>query len=81
MPREDVTLFLHVPPEITKQLGRKHHDIHETNDAYMETVWQVYLELASHEHWIDVRCTVDNKILSKQQIADMIYTIVKKHLP
>ena len=78
MPREDKVLFLEVPVSVTRELMQgKKQDIHEQNAAYLKEVWNVYMELAKQERWEVIVCVKQNKILTREAIAEQIFKKVE----
>lgn len=71
LPREDASLFLHVPARVGQKLtyqkdekvymkGRGRGDIHERNLQYLEeAVYQFLWLTRNREHWVRVDCTCE----------------------
>ncbi len=92
IPREDLTIFLYVPFEISQKLiggkgdrrwlkGAK-RDIHERNQEYLKETLRVYLKLAKErDNWILLDCA-DGKgeIRSIEEIHLTILKTLKSHL-
>ncbi|MFC1711306.1 hypothetical protein ACFLZ1_01835 [Patescibacteria group bacterium] len=88
MPKENIVIFLYVPPEISDKLilkkakkykhGRK-KDIEEGLN-YQKKVFKLYLKLCKkYKHWVAIKC-VDNKgkLRSRQKINADIISQLKK---
>ncbi|MBD3310347.1 hypothetical protein GF351_03955 [Candidatus Woesearchaeota archaeon] len=90
MPQEDMILHLDMPLSICQDLLMKKanrrylkgtkKDIHERNLPYLKEVDKVYQLLKKKGKWETIRCTCDGKLLSKQDISDEIWNVVKKFL-
>jgi dTMP kinase len=90
IPRADVVLYLHVPYEIGQKLvdkkakrsyTDKKRDIHEKNSDYLKEVEKTYLWLSErYPEWQKIECAKSEKILSIDQISDMVFDIIKKKL-
>ena len=89
-PKEDVNVFLDVPPEICQKLvdqkklrdylnSDKKRDIHEDNIDYLIKSREAYLELLNKENnWLKVECTENNELLSIEEIHERIWKLVKE---
>lgn len=89
LPREDLVLFLDVPPSISQKLlgqkkGRKYlgsykrKDIHEANRKLLEGVEKEYLKFCkSYPHWVRIDCIKDGQILPKEKIQQKILKVLK----
>ncbi|MFH0875410.1 MAG: thymidylate kinase [archaeon] len=90
MPKPDVIIFLYVPLEITKEwiktkekreyLEGKKKDLHEKNTEYLKKVEEEYLALAKKNKWIKIDCVEKGNILSKEQIAEKIWSYILPNL-
>lgn len=90
IPKADIVLYLHVPYEIGQKLvdkkakrsyTDKKRDIHEKNSEYLKEVEKTYLWLSErYPEWCKIECAKKDEILSIDQIADMVFDIVKKKL-
>ncbi len=89
IPRPDINIILHVPIKITRILlnarGRKNinysrPDIHETDSKHLRSTEKTYLKIARDYPEIKlIECTRNNKILTRQEIHDKLWQIVKKY--
>ncbi len=92
IPKPDLNIILHVPSKIAfklieqknkrSYLKNKKRDIHEADIKHLQKAEQVYLEIAQkYKDFTIIECAKDNKILSKQEISDLlwqkIYPLIK----
>lgn len=89
IPRPDLVIFLHVPPEIGQQLVSKKekrsytdktHDIHEADIDLLKRTEKVYLELSKEPNWVKVDCIKEDRLMSIKEIHKKILDVVKKYL-
>jgi dTMP kinase len=91
IPRTDLTIYLHVPIEISQELIRTRAkkskefksgaDLHEVDTGYLKRVQDVYLDLAGGDsNWRTIECTKNNQIKSREEIAEMVWSAVSKIL-
>lgn len=77
LPRPDITIFLNMAPEISKQLiisrGEK-QDIHEQNDTYLEDCYYHALDLSRRLNWLVVNC-IDKKTNALKSPAQILAEI------
>ncbi|PIR13968.1 dTMP kinase [Candidatus Falkowbacteria bacterium CG11_big_fil_rev_8_21_14_0_20_39_10] len=88
LPQPDLTVVVHVEPEISEVLGwqrqakewrDKVRDIHEENIKYLKKVEKAYLEIANqYQDIVLINATDQSKILPKSDIHDMIWEKVVK---
>lgn len=87
MPRPDLTILLHVPPEVAQRLvdakghreyiGGSRRDAHETSAGHLLNAAQAHLELCeSRPHWVRVDCVRDGDLLSREEIAEKVWVHV-----
>ena len=87
IPKPDLTIYLHVPIEISRKLiearakeseGLKSKvDLHEGDIRYMQGVQETYMELADGDsNWCTIECTKNNQMISKEEIAEEIWNTV-----
>ncbi len=83
LPEPAVTIYLDVPAEISQGLmdaeGRE-RDLHEQNPAYLKGVRKIYLSLAEQQDWEKIDCVVGEKLLSIEEIHEMVWKAVGKHI-
>lgn len=89
LPREDLLLYLDVPPKIGQKLvdqkekrsytkGKK-RDIHEANLIYLEEVERVYLSLIKKKkNWLKINCLTDHQIKPIPVIHEEILKVLKE---
>lgn len=92
LPRPTKTLILYVPTEVAqtlidkkgkrRYLGKKKRDIHEVDVAYLKRVETIYLQLAKTfpEDFVVLECVQGGKLLSKEEIHEKIWQLVKEIL-
>ena len=92
IPKPDVTFYLSLPIEIVLSLLKKRNssrmkrkylkkkkDVHESDVAFMSNSIKSALWLAKRQkNWVKIDCSEKGKILSREQIHEMIYEKVKK---
>ncbi len=89
IPRPDLNLFLHVPPEIGRKLvgqkgardylGGKKRDIHEADINHQKNTESSYLYLVNNfPGWRKIDCMKNNKLRSKEDIHEEIWKIVRE---
>ncbi len=91
IPRADLTIYLHVPIEISQELiktrgkdpqgSKPEVDLHEEDTEYLKRVQDTYMELAGEDtNWYTIECTKNNKIKSREEIAGDVWEIAGKIL-
>ena len=82
IPRPDLTIFLDMPPEISAILRRERgrEDIHESDAAFMQKVYNVYKETAQKYGWKVVNCADKNFARSSTDIHENILAMVEELL-
>ena len=89
IPKPDLTIYLHVPIEISQELIRTRAkeskgfksevDLHEEDLGYMKRVQETYIELAdSDTNWFTIECTKNNQMKSREEIAEEVWGAVMK---
>jgi len=78
LPKPDITIFLHVPYDFTKELekNREFLDEHEKSPEHLKNAERAYVELAGLYNWDKIECIKDNKLRSIEDINDEIYKII-----
>ena len=91
IPRPDLTLILHVDAAVAQKLvdkkgareyvhGKK-RDIHEDDLKHLRHAERVYLEIARTFPKIKIiECTKNDRIISRREIAEMVWTKIMKIL-
>ncbi|TYQ16831.1 UNVERIFIED_CONTAM: dTMP kinase [Acetivibrio alkalicellulosi] len=89
LPVPDCVLFLDMPPEYSKLLmeqrankftGNDEKDIHERNYNYLLESYNNSLYIAKKYNWFKINCIEKNKLLTIEEIHEMIYLKVKEVL-
>lgn len=80
IPKPDITIYLHVPTEITIELfkSRNKLDDNEKDTSYLEKSEEAYIELSRLYGWDTVECTEKGKLRSIKAINDDIIKIIEK---
>jgi dTMP kinase len=89
IPKPDLTIYLHVPTEISRELikarakeseGLKSEvDLHEDDLGYMKRVQETYIELADGDsNWFTIECTKNNQLKPREEIAEEVWGAVMK---
>ncbi len=78
IPKPDITIYLHVPVDITFELLKIRDilDNHEKNYDYLKKSEEAYIELSELYHWDRVECTIDGKMRSIEDINKDILNII-----
>jgi dTMP kinase len=87
IPKPNLTIYLHVPIEISRELikartkeseGLKSEvDLHEEDLGYMKRVQETYIELADGDsNWLTIECTKNNQMKSREEIAEKVWNAV-----
>ncbi len=84
LPRPDLTIYLDVPTEFTRQLMRHREqstgtqaDIHEKDMAYLATCRQTGRAAAQFYGWTVIQCVKDGVMRTIEDIHEEIYAHVK----
>lgn len=87
IPKADMVIYLYVPYTIGQRLvdqkgarkyTKKQRDIHECNSDFLRRVEGEYLNLAeTKSEWHLISCVENGEILSREKIAEKVYSIVK----
>ncbi|HWY79067.1 MAG TPA: hypothetical protein VNW29_01790 [Candidatus Sulfotelmatobacter sp.] len=81
LPREDLTIYLHVPYALSQKLlaaKEKKEDMVEQDVAYLRNAEDAYTKLAKQfSHWETIECVAKN---GKLRTVDAIHTDIKKLL-
>lgn len=90
VPRPDLIIFLYVPPEVGQELvGKKDkreytdgksHDIHEADLNHLKKASEAYKYVADKFGWLRIDCVKDGRLMNPQEINELIYSEVSKHL-
>lgn len=88
IPKPDLVIYLHVPISISQKLIEKKEernyikdddkDIHEKDKDHLTNAQKTYLELIDlYDNFIRLDCTKNNKMMSIEDINQMIYNLLK----
>ena len=83
LPRPDIKIFLYVPLEVSMEIRKnrvEEFDQHESNIEHLKHAEQSYLELVDLYDFIKIDCTTNNKMLSVEEINEILYSYIKKVL-
>lgn len=74
LPKADLTIFLHVPHKITKELqkNRTFLDENEKDELYQINTEKTYMELASLYNWTTIDCSNDENLRTIEDINQEI---------
>lgn len=74
LPKPDRTIFLHMPPEYSKNLlnSREELDDYEKSKAHLKNAEEAYIELSELYNWDRIECVEDEKLKSIQKIHEEI---------
>ena len=81
LPKPDITVFLHMPFEFSKELikNRESLDGNEKDDDFMKNSEESYIELSELYNWNTIECIKDNNIKTIEDINEEIIDIIKKN--
>ena len=90
IPRPDLNLLLFVPPKMGQKLvdkkqdreylhGKK-RDMHEADIDHLKNASDAYIYVAKKYGWPIIDCTTNEEILSREEIAEMVWEKVKDTL-
>ena len=77
LPKPDIILFLYVPSNISFELKKNREtakDQNESDEEYLKKAEKVYLELSKLYNFIEIECTLNDKIKTKEEISNDILT-------
>ena len=80
LPKADLTIFLHVPYSLSKELhkNREFLDGHEKCDSYLINTVKTYMELAGLYNWYTIDCMEDNNLRTIESInSDILNAVLK----
>lgn len=86
IPRPDKVIVLFMPADVSQKLvdkkaqrdyTQRKRDGHESNRNYLEKSALLYKELATqNDNWELVECVVNGKLLSIEEINDILYSLI-----
>lgn len=90
VPKPNFELILRIPAKIAQKLaltrgphfyiGKKRHDVHESDLAHLQAAEKVYLELAKRFKFPLVEGYENGKLIEPEIINEKVYSIIKKIL-
>lgn len=80
LPKADLTIFLHVPYIVSKELkkNREFLDGHEKSEPYLINTEKTYMELTGLYNWDIIDCVENNALRTIESINNEILDIVLK---
>ena len=80
LPKPDITIFLYMPYEYTKELrkNRINIDEHEKSEDHLRNAEEAYIELSELYNWSKIECINNNEIKSIEDINIEILNILKE---
>jgi len=89
MPREDASIFLDVPPQVSDKLleqrqAEQHAAAEQTDDLVLQQrIYQEYQWLLKHypDHYMSIQCVKDEQLLDRQDIADSVWRALTSKFP
>lgn len=89
LPRPDLVIFLHVSPDVTKELIKKRDpkkylqgkskDIHECDTSYQQAVLETYLEYArQNPRWAVIQCVKNGTLKKPEEIHEEVWSHVMR---
>lgn len=80
IPKEDLTIFLDVPPAVSqKLLGGSKKDIHESDLGYLTKVVEVYNYVTKiKKNWVRIDCMENGKLMKPVRIHNTVLEILSK---
>lgn len=78
LPKPDLTIFLHVPFDLTKQLmkTRTNLDLNEKDDDYLQNAERTYIELSELYNWKKIDCSDCGKLKSIEEIQEEVFKAI-----
>ena len=89
LPKPDLVIFLDMPVENARQLMKNRankinnssvKDIHESNEDYLNKSYENACFVAEKYGWKRIKCAIDGKVRTIDDISDEIYEAVKSIL-
>ena len=80
LPKPDLTIFLYMPVEISKQLKLNRNepaDGHEKDQNYLQNSEKAYIELSNIYDFVTINCSTKGHPKDIETINDKLYQIVK----
>ncbi len=82
LPKPDKTILLHVPYEISVELGknRASKDDHEKSEEHLKRAEEAYIELSELYNWDRIECVKNGTLRSVEDIQNEIIECIEKSL-
>lgn len=83
LPKPDLTIFLHMPLEVSEQLKKNRvekADGHEKDKNHLKHAETAYLELAAKYNFITIECSENGKPKDIELINKQLYETVKPYM-
>lgn len=83
LPKPDITIFLHMPHEVSeklKEIREEAPDGHEKDKNHLIMAEKSYLELAQRYNFEIIECAENGNPKTREEINEKVYTKVKKIL-
>ncbi len=92
IPREDLTIFLHMPTDVAVELRKRrdlkngtiqNYDGHETNIGHLRRAEETYMQLAKKYGWEMISCAPDGTIDTLRSLEDIheeVYAKIRARL-
>jgi dTMP kinase len=82
IPEPDLTILLNVDPELchSAAASRGAVDRHEKDDQHLRMAWEQYQKLAKDGKWPVVQCSEKGALLSREEIHEQIWVVVRSAL-
>jgi len=79
LPKPDISIFLHMPTEKSKDLRKNREeslDKHEKDNEYLKKSENAYIEVAKRYNMHTIECVSDNRIKTIDEISDDVYNYI-----
>jgi len=90
IPKPDINILLHIPPEIGQKLvdnkgyrdyvGGNKRDIHEADINHLKEASDAYKYVAEKYNWLIINCAPDNKLRTIEDISNEVFEKIKEIL-
>ena len=87
LPREDITLFFHVPVSVSQKLlterasqTAKKKDMYEKNTLMLQEVEKLYASLGSRfQTWHSIECTKESQMRTREEIHEQVLDTLRQN--
>jgi dTMP kinase len=90
IPKPDLNIILHIPPEISIRLikkrgpqfyiGSKKRDAHERDINHLKAAEKIYLSIAKKFKYDVIEGYIDKRLQTPEEVNDKVFAVVKKYL-